>query len=84
MVTDAAANEVILLRNRSIENTGFIMFDAVTCPAGQSPQAVTAADFNSDGVADLAIANRDSGTVSIFTGDGTGSVCPSHTEIGAR
>jgi hypothetical protein len=82
VVTDAAANEVILLRNRSIQNTGFIMFDALTCPAGQSPQAVTAADLNGDGVADLAIANRDSGTVSIFTGDGTGSVCPSHTEIG--
>jgi FG-GAP-like repeat len=37
------------------------------------PSAITTADFNSDGLADLAIANKASNKVSILLGNGTGS-----------
>ena len=41
--------------------------------AGYNPFAVTVADFNGDGRADLATANNSSGDVSILLGDGDGT-----------
>ncbi len=40
--------------------------------AGLSPVSVAAGDFNGDGKADLATANRDSNTVSVLLGTGSG------------
>ncbi|NLW07175.1 MAG: hypothetical protein GX039_04250 [Clostridia bacterium] len=40
---------------------------------GNNPRSIITADFNCDGVADLAVANYDSNTVSILTGNGDGS-----------
>src|SRR3984957_5928799 len=40
---------------------------------GSQPQSVVVGDFNGDGIADLAVANSNSNTGSIFLGTGTGS-----------
>ena len=42
-------------------------------PTGASPSAITAADFNSDTLLDLAVANSGSNNVQIFIGDGAGA-----------
>jgi uncharacterized protein (TIGR03437 family) len=44
----------------------------VKLTAQQSPLAITAADFNQDGFQDLAIANAQTSTISIFLGNGKG------------
>jgi FG-GAP-like repeat len=40
---------------------------------GTSPSAIYAADFNQDGVPDLAVLNRSDGTISVLLGNGDGS-----------
>jgi VCBS repeat protein/ASPM-SPD-2-Hydin domain-containing protein/centrosomal CEP192-like protein len=49
------------------------MFGRADFPAGGAPQSVVTADFNGDGVTDLAVANQNDNTVSILLGkpDGT-------------
>ena len=39
---------------------------------GKNPSSVVVADFNGDGNADFAVANKDDNTISVFKGDGTG------------
>jgi hypothetical protein len=46
---------------------------AVTYPAGDSPNAVVAADFNSDGQLDLATAHFSSNSVSVLLGNADGT-----------
>lgn len=46
---------------------------ATTFQVGLGPHTVTVGDFNEDGHSDLAVSNRQEGTVSILVGDGTGS-----------
>jgi hypothetical protein len=41
--------------------------------AGASPHSVVAADFNGDGIADLAVANSNADAVSVLLGNGDGS-----------
>ena len=43
---------------------------------GSSPFSVTSADFNADGKPDLAVANRDSNSVSVLLGNGSGGFGP--------
>jgi hypothetical protein len=43
-------------------------------PVGGNPAAVLAADFNNDGVPDIAVANQNTNSISILLGNGTGSV----------
>lgn len=45
----------------------------VPLPAGSVPQDVAAADLNSDGRIDLAIANRDQNTLQVLLGNGDGT-----------
>src|SRR5512147_1747710 len=40
---------------------------------GSNPRGIVSADFNGEGVADLAVANHDSGTVSILLGKSDGT-----------
>src|SRR6266481_8101499 len=52
---------------------------------GHLPTSVAVGDFNNDGYPDLAIANLDSGTVSILMGKGDGSFnSPSTISVGSR
>ena len=46
----------------------------VSYPVGTVPAAVAAADFNGDGILDLAVANSGSGDVSILLGNGNGTL----------
>ena len=57
-------------------NGGFTIATGSPFPAGTSPAAIAARDFNGDGKGDLAVANSGDGTVSIFLGDGKGGFSP--------
>ncbi len=62
-------NVTILLGNG---NGGFTTSGAEEVTVGDSPVAVKAADFNNDGIIDLAVTNDFSNHVSLLIGDGTG------------
>jgi len=47
-----------------------------TFAVGRGPTAVTAADFNGDGLPDLAVANGSSNNVSLLIGNGAGAFTP--------
>ncbi len=51
-------------------------------PVGSDPRDVVAADFNRDGLLDIAVANRGSGTVSVLAGTGTGFSAKVDTAVG--
>jgi len=51
----------------------------VPLTAQQSPLAITAADFNKDGLQDLAVANGQTSTISVFLGNGKGQFTPAPT-----
>jgi hypothetical protein len=59
-------------------NGGFTQGQTIT--SGTGPHSVAAADFNSDGHIDLAVTNRDDGTVLILLGVGDGTFT-SHSTI---
>lgn len=51
-------------------------------PAGQTgPIAITSADFNNDGIPDLAIVNQSSNNVSLLEGNGNGTFTPFGTPL---
>lgn len=52
--------------------TGTFSAPALYASGGTSPYAVTVADFNADGKADVAVANNGSQNVGVLLGDGTG------------
>jgi hypothetical protein len=52
---------------------------AGTLPTGPNPRSITIGDFNGDGNADLAVANGNSDSVSVFLGDGAGGFGPPAT-----
>jgi uncharacterized repeat protein (TIGR01451 family) len=45
-------------------------------PTGSQPSSVAVADFNGDGMPDLAVANQADGTVSVLLGNGSGGFSP--------
>jgi len=57
---------------------------AVNFAAGSNPQSLAVGDFNGDGKADLAVANYNSGNVSVLLGDGKGNFQPAMTFAPAR
>src|SRR5689334_19921330 len=55
------------------DRTVLSFITAASYGVGMSPQFVAAADFNGDGIPDLAVANSTDGTVSIMLGQGGAS-----------
>jgi acetyl esterase/lipase len=55
---------------------GLSFLDPVDYGVGQSPRSVTVAEFNGDRLPDLAVANSGSNNVSVFLGNGDGSLRP--------
>src|SRR5262245_29001285 len=55
---------------------GLSFLDPVDYGVGRSPRSVTVADFNGDQLSDLAVANSASNNVSVFLGNGDGSLRP--------
>ena len=50
--------------------------DSVNYPSGLKTRFIISEDFNDDNIPDLAAANRDAGTISIFIGVGDGTFNP--------
>src|SRR5260370_14365732 len=53
-------------------------FAPLAFDAGSGPSAVAVADFNGDGIPDLAVANQNSGSVSVLLGKGDGTFQAAH------
>ena len=62
------------------------LFNANVFGTGQSPQALVTADFNGDGIPDVAVANQGAKTVSILLGGTAGAVFAPHVDyaVGAN
>ncbi len=73
-VTNAGDDNVHVLLNQGLGDASFALFSIV--PVGNAPSAITAADYNEDLVVDLAVTNKDDGTVLILVGDGFGNFAP--------
>ncbi len=56
-----------------ISSTPSVSFNRKDYGAGNGPSSVAVADFNGDGILDLAAVNRDDSTVSILLGNGDGT-----------
>jgi len=70
-VVDYAQNVTIMLGN----GTGNFTASATPLTTGTFPEGIVAADFNGDGIVDLAVTNNGDtpGTVSVFLGKGNGT-----------
>jgi type II secretory pathway component GspD/PulD (secretin) len=87
-VTNSADSTVsILLQNTALTTAALGTFlPAVEYPTGTGPAGITVADFNRDGIMDIAVANEGAspGTVSILLGHGGNGIgdgtFPTHTE----
>jgi hypothetical protein len=62
---------VTILLNREATGSGFAR--AFDIAVGHGPFDIVAADFNRDGISDLAVANADADTLSVLIGDGRGN-----------
>jgi hypothetical protein len=69
-VANHGSNSVTILLGNGAG--GFIPSPAGPITVGLHPSGVVIGDWNADGIADLAVANEGSNTVSILIGDGTG------------
>jgi hypothetical protein len=72
-VTHVAIVLCLAFRTASPANATIGFQPPVSYPVGTVPAAVVAADFNRDGISDLAVVNSGSGDVSILLGNGNGT-----------
>ncbi len=68
-----AGNTSLATVSLSNETTGLSFFNSQTPQTGDLPWSLATADFNGDGIPDLAVANYSGGTVSILLGNGDGT-----------
>jgi len=80
-VINSPQNDLVVYLNQDdavlnpfIQNTQFSLQSI--SPTGTKPDFITWGDFNGDGIADLAVANFTSNTVSLLQGDGAGNFIP--------
>ena len=77
-VADASAGPISVIT--IILNAGHGSFAAArSFPAGENPHSIVTADFDKDGILDLAVADQAGTTVSIWLGDGSGQFGPRST-----
>src|SRR5579875_2524309 len=68
---------VMVAQNRADGTVGATsILYASASATGQQPESIVTADFNADGIADLAVANAVDNTISIFLGNGDGTFQP--------
>lgn len=65
-VACAGSNSIVLLRNLSSNPNNLAFNSSLTFPTGAAPFSMLAQDFDGDGKIDLAVANRDTNTVSLY------------------
>ncbi|MGB6827183.1 MAG: FG-GAP-like repeat-containing protein [Terracidiphilus sp.] len=58
---------------------GLSFFNTSNPDAGSAPDSVAVGDFNGDGIPDLAVANYESSTISVFLGNGDGTFTATST-----
>ena len=73
LVVAVALAALFLLASPAIAPAALTLESAGSFPAGASPSSVAIGDLNNDGKPDLAVANADSGSVSVLLGSGAGS-----------
>ena len=75
VVTNSQSHDISILLGRGAGGVGNGTFDPeVRIAAGMFPYSVAIADFDGDGISDLAVANGGSGSVTLFKGGGSGGV----------
>jgi hypothetical protein len=74
VANDNSDNVSVLLGNGSGGRGNGTFAARVDYPAGDGPEFVTTGDFNKDSILDLAVANYNSGNVSVFLGNGSGGL----------
>ncbi|MCH7760769.1 VCBS repeat-containing protein [candidate division TA06 bacterium] len=77
-VPNEVSNDVRVFLNDGTGN--YDTFSIYPVPANSRPSTNQGADFNGDGVIDLAVGNSGSNTVSVFIGDGVGGYLPAVTD----
>jgi hypothetical protein len=75
--TIAASVTTAVLASGALGQVSFL--DQQPAAAGDAPTAIASGDFDGDNDLDLAVANRDDGTVSILTNDGSGGFTAGQT-----
>jgi hypothetical protein len=73
-VINEISHDVRVFMNDSTGN--YDAFTVFPIPTGATPSPNEGADFNGDGILDIAVGNVGNDSVSVFVGDGTGSFSP--------
>jgi Bacterial type II and III secretion system protein/FG-GAP-like repeat len=79
LVNSTSDNISVLLGNVDANGRANGTFTEATgspIAVGKNPSALVIADFNGDGFLDIAVANRDDNTISLFKGNGDGTFTP--------